>query len=313
MKFLHELEDSKDLFEIIANDMGIDPYLVEKDYWIMHALWGLQQQNFDFELKGGTSLSKGFKIIDRFSEDIDIYIHPEPKYELTTKTKQTDKKYISLRASFFNELPKKIKISGMEATRDTTFDNRNLTSAGIRLSYKSLFVVPGIIKEGILLELGFDTTTPNQPINIDSWAYDRAISLGENIVDNSAKNIKCYKPEYTFVEKLQTIARKVRIQQEENNFPINFLRHFYDIHQLYQREEIKNFIGTKPYNEHKAKRFSKADNPDLKTNAAFRLNEDTERFKLYENEFLKLQSLFMTKIPFFRDIYQSITQIREIG
>jgi len=38
----------------------IDPYLVEKDYWIMHALWGLQQQGFQFELKGGTSLFKGY-------------------------------------------------------------------------------------------------------------------------------------------------------------------------------------------------------------------------------------------------------------
>lgn len=311
--FIHEMSDAEELFRIVATDKGINPYLVEKDYWIMHALWGLQQQGFDFELKGGTSLSKGFKIIDRFSEDIDIYIHPESKYGLTTKTKQTDKKYISLRASFFDELALKINIQGMEATRDTTFDNRNLTSAGIRLNYKSLFVVPGIIKEGILLELGFDTTTPNEPINIDSWAYNKAVAAGGDPTDNVAKNVKCYKPEYTFVEKLQTIARKVRIQQEDGDFPINFLRHFYDIHQLYQREEIKNFIGTKAYNEHKAKRFSNTDNPDLKTNVAFRLDEDDERFRLYENEFLKIESLFMSEIPPFRDIYQSIIEIREIG
>ncbi|MEA2882414.1 MAG: hypothetical protein QOH32_1670, partial [Bradyrhizobium sp.] len=42
-----------------------------KDYWIMHSLYGLQKLGLIFELKGGTSLSKGFKIIDRFSEDID--------------------------------------------------------------------------------------------------------------------------------------------------------------------------------------------------------------------------------------------------
>jgi predicted nucleotidyltransferase component of viral defense system len=43
----------------------------------MHGLWGLAQQGFTFELKGGTSLSKGFRLIDRFSEDIDILIEPE--------------------------------------------------------------------------------------------------------------------------------------------------------------------------------------------------------------------------------------------
>lgn len=40
----------------------------------MHSLHGLQQLDLQFELKGGTSLSKAYKIIDRFSEDIDIYI-----------------------------------------------------------------------------------------------------------------------------------------------------------------------------------------------------------------------------------------------
>jgi predicted nucleotidyltransferase component of viral defense system len=48
---------------------------VEKDYWIMHALYGLQQQGIEFELKGVTSLSKGYGLIQRFSEDIDIHIN----------------------------------------------------------------------------------------------------------------------------------------------------------------------------------------------------------------------------------------------
>lgn len=42
----------------------------------MHALYGLKTQGFKFELKGGTSLSKGFGIIHRFSEDIDIQLLP---------------------------------------------------------------------------------------------------------------------------------------------------------------------------------------------------------------------------------------------
>ena len=88
MRFLHELDEARELFEIIADEIGIEePYLVEKDYWIMHSLWGLQQQCYEFELKGGTSLSKGFKIIDRFSEGLDIHINPDPKYKLTSRTK----------------------------------------------------------------------------------------------------------------------------------------------------------------------------------------------------------------------------------
>lgn len=70
--FLHELKDFNDLILAVSRERGILPYLVEKDYWIMHALYGLQRQGFSFELKGGTSLSKGYRIIERFSEDIDI-------------------------------------------------------------------------------------------------------------------------------------------------------------------------------------------------------------------------------------------------
>lgn len=60
----------------MAEEKGIDPAPVEKDDWIMHCVYGLQQIGFTFQLKGGTSLSKGHQIINRFSEDIDIPIVP---------------------------------------------------------------------------------------------------------------------------------------------------------------------------------------------------------------------------------------------
>ena len=52
--FLHERRDFNQLLAVVADERGLDPVLVEKDYWIMHCLWGLQDQGFQFELKGGT-------------------------------------------------------------------------------------------------------------------------------------------------------------------------------------------------------------------------------------------------------------------
>src|SRR5688572_18591081 len=75
-KFVHELPDARELFETLGGEKKIDPGIVEKDYWVMHCLWGLQQCGFRFEMKGGTSLSKGWGCIDRFSEDIDIRFEP---------------------------------------------------------------------------------------------------------------------------------------------------------------------------------------------------------------------------------------------
>lgn len=63
--FLHERRDFDQLLALVADERGLAPVLVEKDYWIMHCLWGLQAQGLRFELKGGTSLSKGFGVIHR--------------------------------------------------------------------------------------------------------------------------------------------------------------------------------------------------------------------------------------------------------
>lgn len=85
--FLHERNDFKDLISALGNKLKIETQLVEKDYWIMYAIWGLQEQNYEFDLKGGTSLSKGWNCIQRFSEDIDILIYPPDGHKLPTGKK----------------------------------------------------------------------------------------------------------------------------------------------------------------------------------------------------------------------------------
>ena len=62
--------------------LNILPAFIEKDYWITFVLQRLNESPFRdiVVFKGGTSLSKGFKIISRFSEDIDIAIIDADKY-----------------------------------------------------------------------------------------------------------------------------------------------------------------------------------------------------------------------------------------
>jgi predicted nucleotidyltransferase component of viral defense system len=71
MNFIHESPDWGDLLQIVARSMDRDIGMVEKDYWVTHTLWALHEQGFDVWFKGGTSLSKGFGLIERFSEDVD--------------------------------------------------------------------------------------------------------------------------------------------------------------------------------------------------------------------------------------------------
>ena len=100
--FLHRHKDFADLIRTVAEEMGIAPDLVEKDYWIMHCLYGLTQQGYSFELKGGTSLSKGFGIIHRFSEDIDIRIEPAPDAQVFIGKNQNKAHHCESRKAFYD-------------------------------------------------------------------------------------------------------------------------------------------------------------------------------------------------------------------
>ena len=77
----------------------------------------------------------------------------------------------------FKWLTENISIEGIiEIQRDREFDAPpKYFGGGIRLFYKSLTIRVDGAKEGILLEVGFDDVSPNQPITITSWTYDRAI------------------------------------------------------------------------------------------------------------------------------------------
>ncbi len=63
MSFIHEDPDFQQLIGIVARDAGIAAALIEKDYWVAHTLWALHETGLELWFKGGTSLSKGFGLI----------------------------------------------------------------------------------------------------------------------------------------------------------------------------------------------------------------------------------------------------------
>ena len=70
---LHNNEkDFISLIRIVSEYYKIDPAFVEKDYFVTLLLKELSQRVPTLIFKGGTSLSKCHKLIDRFSEDIDL-------------------------------------------------------------------------------------------------------------------------------------------------------------------------------------------------------------------------------------------------
>ena len=306
--YLHNHKDFPQLLRIVGQELGIEPGLVEKDYWIMHTLYGLKKQGYQFELKGGTSLSKGYRIIHRFSEDIDIHISPPANFDIEENPKKEKAANIEAKKNFYDWLAEDIKIDGIEEVkRDNAFDDtRYYRSGGIRLLYKSIEKPIDGIKEGILLEAGFDTVTPNNKVDISSWAYDKAAEQGVDTIDNRAKEIVCYHPGYTFVEKLQTIATKFRQEISTGDERQNLMRQYYDIYSLLAYKPVQDFIGTDEYNEHKINRFPKVDyDIPIAENEAFLLN-DLELRESFKKRYEKTAALYYNGQPNFDDILSQI-------
>lgn len=72
--YLHkeDRELLRDIIVTVSEKAGVDESIVEKDYYVTMILHELVRRNPDVVFKGGTSLSKAYHVIERFSEDIDI-------------------------------------------------------------------------------------------------------------------------------------------------------------------------------------------------------------------------------------------------
>ena len=112
----------------------------------------------------------------------------------------------------------------MAVERDTTYDDETLRNAGLRLGYETHFGSIAGLKDGILLEVGFDQTAPNRAVTISSWIVQFAEAKKLQYTDNRAFEIPCYNPEYTFVEKVQAVVRKYGQFKGTGKIPNEFPR-----------------------------------------------------------------------------------------
>ena len=113
-------EEQLTILANVAENKGIVDNAVEKDYWVsmvLRAIFSLPYATA-FVFKGGTSLSKGWGLIERFSEDIDLAI--DPKYlgftDIATKNQRTklrkdSKKFID--GTFALDIENRLKEFGL--------------------------------------------------------------------------------------------------------------------------------------------------------------------------------------------------------
>lgn len=231
MSFVHEDEEFDALLRIVAEKRRFALALVEKDYWVTHTLWALHNAGFEVWFKGGTSLSKGFSLIHRFSEDLDLKIEPGtvalPAVSSWTKD---GKKVTDERRAYFEALPSFVQVPGMSTTLDlVSTDTRRWRACNVQLSYpaRHLGDLADVLRPFVLLEVGDARVTPFVPRDMTSFVHEELEALGQlsDYEDNRPRNVRCVHPLVTLLEKLDALQKRV---PREDIAPASFVRHFED-------------------------------------------------------------------------------------
>ena len=230
MSFIHEDRGFNDLLRIVAKRHGLAVGLVEKDYWVTHVLWAIHNQGFDVWFKGGTSLSKGFDLIKRFSEDLDLKIEPGSASTLPLVTDWTREstRATRQRRSYFETLADLLQVAGAEILLSVPDNERRWTSANLHVRYpgRNIDSLSGLTPF-VLLEVGSARVTPSLERDLTSFVHDH---LGENgqlahYHANRPSAVRCVHPFVTLIEKLDNLHRRV---PRADGDPATFVRHFED-------------------------------------------------------------------------------------
>lgn len=252
-KFL-KLSDSqkKSIYESIANKVGLPAQVVEKDFWVTSVLQTVFALPVARHLifKGGTSLSKGWKLIERFSEDIDLAVDPvflgKPEGDLTKKQIKKLRKASSLfileelTPMIYEELERQGLDSfiTVDAQPNGEGDNTYPEPRQIYLHYKSIFdKALTYLRPDVVLEVSSRSLLePTEPIQIKSI-------LGENLPVMPLTNSVIYTaiPAKTFLEKVFLLHELFSIPGH-GMIAERKSRHLYDLYVMMDKDFARNAV-----------------------------------------------------------------------
>ncbi|NOQ28174.1 MAG: nucleotidyl transferase AbiEii/AbiGii toxin family protein [Bacteroidales bacterium] len=240
------LHTNKELFEKAiketADNLGIKDYFIEKDYWISLILKRLSESKYVYFVvfKGGTSLSKGHKLIKRFSEDVNMAV-------------------IINHGTSGNQIKTMIRTLEKEITCDLNeIEVKGLTSKGSRFR-KAIYQYPKTLKQkqniavsnSIIVEINsFANPFPYSKMGIQSM-------IGEYLQSNKqteliqkygleAFDVNVLHKEQTLIEKLVSL---VRFSFSSN--PVESIsgkiRHFYDLYYLLNDKDCLDYVNSEDF------------------------------------------------------------------
>jgi hypothetical protein len=232
-------EDKVQVYNEIATQTGLTPSAVEKDWWVTQAIALIFKTDLAPHLvfKGGTSLSKAWGLIERFSEDIDLAVDRSffgikgPMNGTQVRNlRKLSSEYIT--TNFYPALKQQFEAEGFNVdVKLEPVKSSDQDPLIIEIYYPNVIVYPGYIQPRVLVEIG--SRSLREPLTIRKFASFVGSIYPDRPFADSPIDIPTVNPERTLLE-------KIFLLHEEFQKPIESVRverlsrHLYDIDRLIQ-------------------------------------------------------------------------------
>jgi predicted nucleotidyltransferase component of viral defense system len=231
----------RDAIRFTAQRMNLPPEYIEKDYWVTHVLHTLfiHEIGADTVFKGGTALSKCYKTIDRFSEDIDLVVvrrEGESNNKMTTKIKTIS----DVVSAVFPE----VDIEGLTQKMGMNRKTAHTYNKEFKGSY-------GQVRDVIVVEanwLGYFEPYTTKQLN----SFVGEMMLTNNQVAIAEANglmpfdVRVLEPVRTLCEKIMSLVRFSYGEDPIDDLK-NKIRHTYDLHQLLRQQEFLAYFQSNEF------------------------------------------------------------------
>jgi hypothetical protein len=230
--------DRHEALAVAAAASGRPIHLLDKDVWLVWLLGVLFQSPFGEHLvfKGGSSLSKGYHIISRFSEDVDLtydirVLAPDlsgPGLDPLPATRSQEKRWtkeirsrlpVWITEQVIPRISAALAAQGLTATVSAEGDK-------VFLEYRSLAAGSGYVRPVVMLEFGARST--GEPWEYRTITCDAALSIAGVVFPSATARVM--RPKRTFWEKATAVH--AFCQQGEFRGGERFSRHWHDLTRL---------------------------------------------------------------------------------
>jgi hypothetical protein len=313
-----------ELFTEAAQRSGVNVVLLEKDFWVcwtLKELFGLPVIGQHLIFKGGTSLSKVFKVIERFSEDIDISIdrrflgfgganEPEAGKSAKEKSRRIEALRTTCQQKIAGELLPAFntvlesRISAKE-NWSLHLDNSDPDGQTLLFQYPTSFPVDatGYVRRAVKIEMG--ARSDHWPCETKTVTPYVAELFPQGFVEPGCA-VKVLSVERTFWEKA-TILHAEFHRPANKATPERYSRHYYDFYELIRKgasqSAIANLDLLARVAEHKSLFFKSSwarSNEAVK--GTLRVAPPEFRLPALREDYAKMQQMFFGKPPVFDEI-----------